>query len=396
MGQTGAFLCCRSFVIWNVCSTSLPRKLAKNFTEASWNKEWLGLCRVWLYLSPRDRTKAALNGLGIAESLYNWIIIAVCVRTCACVRTCVLLEKQHHTNATGFRVPCRALPQPPKAAACMWRELSLSGASVPQEPLKSSPFVESEHCNDLPCLTGVLGSAGGGGTSTGEDGNRTGHKSPPWEAWTRPASLSWVRVIHSEKEGRHTGPRSRRYRKAIGSQSTCKGSKTQRLTQPQGTRFYSDFSQALPGEPEHFSHSMLMTEDLRHTSVSRDQQGDLSSPNSGPKDDVQQLPPSWCFWFFQTKASQYLGSPLLGELSWPEHLTSCDPARYPWGQTFPQLRPTEGNWGQISSMHMRNIQLGFSALFLTSPNILRKPSNMKERIQTKWVTKNRNNDQKWT
>lgn len=75
--------------------------------------------------------------------------------------TCVLLEKQHHTNATGFRVPCRALPQPPKAAACMWRELSLNGASVPQEPLKSSPFVESEHCNALPCLTRVLGSAGG-------------------------------------------------------------------------------------------------------------------------------------------------------------------------------------------------------------------------------------------
>lgn len=311
-----------------------------------------------------------------------------------CAYMCIVRKAAPH-KCHGLQGPVQSPPSTPKSSS-MYVERALtqwSKCTTRAPQVFTICWVWTLQWPPLP--DGGAGECWGGGTSTGEDGNRTGHKSPPWEAWTRPASLSWVRVIHSEKEGRHTGPRSRRYRKAIGSQSTCKGSKTQRLTQPQGTRFYSDFSQALPGEPEHFSHSTLMTEDLRHTSVSRDQQ-DLSSPNSGPKDDVQQLPPSWCFWFFQTKASQYLGSPLLGELSWPEHLTSCDPARYPWGQTFPQLRPTEGNWGQISSMHMRNIQLGFSALFLTSPNILRKPSNMKERIQTKWVTKNRNNDQKWT
>ena len=173
----------------------------------------------------------------------------------------------------GFRVPCRALPQPPKAAACMWRELSLNGASVPQEPLKSSPFVESEHCNALPCLTRVLGSAGG---APPQERMETGQGTKAHRERPGPGRLlSWVCITHNKTEGRHTGPRSRRYRKAMGSQSACKGSKTQRLTQAQGTRFYSDFSQALPGEAEHFSHSMLMTEDLRHTSVSRDQQGDL-------------------------------------------------------------------------------------------------------------------------
>lgn len=40
-------------------------------------------------------------------------------------------------------------------------ESSHCGASVPQELPKPSPFVESEYCNALPCLTGVLGSAGG-------------------------------------------------------------------------------------------------------------------------------------------------------------------------------------------------------------------------------------------
>lgn len=86
---------------------------------------------------------------------------------------------------------------------------------------------------------------------------------------------------------------------------------------------------------------------------------------------------------------------LFGELSWPQHLTSCDPVRCPWGQTSPQLRPREENWGPISSIHMRNIQLGFSTSFLTTPNILRKPSNMKRENSNKMNNKSRNNDRKW-
>lgn len=53
----------------------------------------------------------------------------------------------------------------------------------------------------------------------------------------------------------------------MGPQSACKGSKTQRLAQAQGTRFYSGFSQALPEEAGHFSRLMPTTEDLRHTGV---------------------------------------------------------------------------------------------------------------------------------
>ena len=103
--------------------------------------------------------------------------------------------------------------------------------------------------------------------------------------------LSPGSVSHTTRR-EDTRPSSRRNRKAMGPQSACKGSKTPRLTVAQGTRFYSGFSQALPGEAGHFSRSMLTTEDLRHTSVSCDQQGDLRSPVSGPKDDIQQLPPS--------------------------------------------------------------------------------------------------------
>ena len=57
--------------------------------------------------------------------------------------------------------------------------------------------------------------------------------------------------------------------------------------------------------------------------------------------------------------------------------------------------PREGNWGPISSIHMRNIQLGFSTSFLTTPNILRKPSNMKRENSNKMNNKSRNSDQKW-
>ena len=78
----------------------------------------------------------------------------------------------------------------------MWRELSLSGASVPQEPLKSSPFVESEHCNDLPCLTGVLGSAGGGAPpqermETGQ-GTKALHERPGPGRLLSPGSVSYT------------------------------------------------------------------------------------------------------------------------------------------------------------------------------------------------------------
>ena len=53
-----------------------------------------------------------------------------------------------------------------------------------------------------------------------------------------------------------------------------------------------------PREAAHCPHLTFTAEDLRHAGVSHGQLGGLRSPVSSPKDDVQQLPPSYCLRLF--------------------------------------------------------------------------------------------------
>ena len=109
---------------------------------------------------------------------------------------CIVRKAAPH-KCHGLQGPVQSPPSTPKSSS-MYVERALtqrSKCTTRASQVFTICWVWTLQCPPLPdegageCW---------GGTSTGEDGNRTGHKSPPWEAWTRPASL--LSLYHTQQD----------------------------------------------------------------------------------------------------------------------------------------------------------------------------------------------------